>query len=61
MEEFVQEFMRVARGSGYERRLLIENFKRGMNKVICQKLMESEKQLSSIEQWYDRAIVLDRN
>jgi len=61
MEEFVQEFMRVARGSGYERRLLIENFKRGMNKVICQKLMESEKQLSSIEQWYDKAIVLDRN
>jgi len=61
MEEFVQEFMRVARGSGYERRLLIENFKRGMNKVICQKLMESEKQLSSIEQWYDKAIVLNRN
>ena len=61
MKEFVQEFMRVARGSGYERRLLIENFKRGMNKVICQKLMESEKQLSSIEQWCDKAIVLNRN
>jgi len=31
MEEFVQEFKRAARGSGYEGRLLIEEFKRGMN------------------------------
>jgi len=27
MEEFVQEFKRTARGSGYERRLLMEEFK----------------------------------
>jgi len=27
MEKFVQEFKRAARGSGYERRLLIEDFK----------------------------------
>jgi len=26
MEEFVQEFKRAVRGSGYERRLLIEEF-----------------------------------
>jgi len=31
MEEFVQEFKRVARGSRYERRPLVEEFKRGMN------------------------------
>ena len=31
MEEFVQEFKRTARGSGYERRPLIEEFKRGIN------------------------------
>ena len=31
MEEFVQEFKRVARGSGYEGRLLVEEFKRGIN------------------------------
>jgi len=31
MEEFVQEFKRAARGSGYERRPLVEEFKRGMN------------------------------
>jgi len=31
MEEFVQEFKRVARGSGYEGRPLVEEFKRGIN------------------------------
>ena len=31
MEEFVQEFKRAARGSGYERRPLVEEFKRGIN------------------------------
>jgi len=34
MEEFIQEFKRAARGSGYEGRLLIEEFKRGMNREI---------------------------
>ena len=29
--EFVQEFQRIARGSGYEGRLLMEEFKRGMS------------------------------
>ena len=61
MEEFVQEFRRVARGSGYERRLLVEEFKRGINATICQRLIELEWQPGSIEQWYDRAISLDRN
>ena len=31
MEEFVQEFKRAARESRYEGRLLVEEFKRGMN------------------------------
>jgi len=31
MEEFVQEFKRAARGSGYEGRPLVEEFKRGIN------------------------------
>jgi len=50
MKEFVQEFKRVARGSGYERCSLIEEFKRGMNAVIRRRLMEAECQPSSIEQ-----------
>ena len=61
MEEFVQEFKRAARGSGYEGRLLVEEFKRGMNGGIRRKLMEAENPLASIEQWYRRAMALDRN
>ena len=51
MEEFVQEFKRAARGSGYEGRPLIEEFKRGMNGGIRRKLMEAENPPASIEQW----------
>jgi len=42
MEEYVQEFKRAARGSRYEGRLLVEEFKRGMNRGIRRKLMEAE-------------------
>jgi len=61
MEEFVQEFKRAAHGSGYEGRLLVEEFKRGMNGGIRRKLMEAENPPTSIEQWYRRAMALDRN
>jgi len=61
MEEFIQEFKRAARGSGYKRRPLVEEFKRGMNGGIRRKLMEVENPLASIEQWYRRATALDRN
>ena len=61
MEEFVQEFKRAVRGSGYEGRPLVEEFKRGMNGGIQRKLMESENPPTSIEQWYRRATALDRN
>ena len=56
MEDFIQEFKRAARGSRYEGRLLIEEFKKGMNRGIRRKLMKAENQLASIEQWYKRAI-----
>ena len=61
MEEFVQEFKRAVRGSGYERRSLVEEFKRGINGGIRRKLMKAENLLASIEQWYKRAMALDRN
>ena len=61
MEEFVQEFKRAARGSGYEGQPLVEEFKRGMNSGIRRKLMEAENPLASIEQWYRRVTALDRN
>ena len=34
IEEFVQEFRRAARESRYEERPLVEEFKRGMNRII---------------------------
>jgi len=50
MEEFVQEFKKAARGSGYEGRPLVEEFKRGINGAIRRKLMEAENQPGFIEQ-----------
>ena len=61
IEEFIQEFKRAARGSGYKGRPLVEEFKRGMNGIIWRKLIEAENQPGSIEQWYRRATALDQN
>jgi len=61
IEEFVQEFKRAARESGYKGRPLVEEFERGMNGGIRRKLMEAENPLASIEQWYRRATALNRN
>jgi len=58
MEEFVQEFKRTARRSGYKERPLVEEFKQEM---IRRKLIEVENPPASIEQWYRRATALDRN
>ena len=63
MEEFVQEFRRVARESSYKRWPLVEEFKIEMNGVIRRKLIEVEYQYpsKSIEQWYKRAVNPDRH
>ena len=61
MEEFVQIFKRIARESGYEGQLLVEEFKRGINGGIRRKLMEAENLPTSIENWYRRVMALDRN
>jgi len=60
MEEFVQEFQRVASDSEYKERALVEEFKKGISGVIKRKLMEAEKLPTSIEQWYECATNLDR-
>jgi len=46
--EYVQEFKKVTRGTGYERRPLIEEFKRGLNGGIRKKLAEAEELLTTI-------------
>ena len=60
IEEFIQEFRRAVRESGYEGRPLIAEFKRGMNRMIRRKLMKVERPPTSIEQWYEHATNLDR-
>ena len=50
MEELMQEFKRAVRGSRYEGRPLVEEFKREMNGVIRRKLIETKNQLGSIKQ-----------
>ena len=45
IEEFIQEFKRAVRGSGYEGRPLVEEFKRGMSRVIRRKLIVSSSQM----------------
>jgi len=59
--EYVQEFKKVARGSGYEGRPLIEEFKRGLNGSIRRKLAEAEEPPTTIGEWQERAVRLDRN
>jgi len=60
-DEYVQEFKKVTRGSGYEGRSLIEEFKRGLNGTIRRKLAEAEEPLTTIGEWQERAVRLDRN
>jgi len=50
IEDFVQEFKRAARESGYKEQPLVEEFKKEMNGAIRRKLIEVENQPDSIEQ-----------
>jgi len=47
--------------SGYEGQPLIEEFKRGLNGAIRRKLAEAEELPSTIGEWQERAVRLDRN
>ena len=61
VDEYVQEFRRAARGSGYEGRALVEEFKRGLSGVIRRRLAEAEVPPTTITQWQERAVQLDQN
>ena len=61
VNEYVQEFRRAARGSGYEGRVLVEEFKRGLNRGIRRRLAEAEMPPTTIVQWQERVVQLDRN
>ena len=60
-DEYIQEFKKVTRGSSYEGRPLIEEFKRGLNRSIRRKLAEAEEPPTTIGEWQERAVRLDRN
>ena len=60
-DEYIQEFKRAARGSGYKGRALIDEFKRGLNRTIKRKLAEAESLPSTITEWQERTVKLDRN
>ena len=57
----MQEFKKVARGSSYKGRSLIEEFKRGLNRAIRRKLADAEELPTTIGEWQERAVRLDRN
>ena len=59
--EYVQEFKKVTRGSSYEERPLIKEFKRGLNGNIKRKLAEAEELPTTIGEWQERVVRLDRN
>jgi len=59
--KYVQEFKKVARGSGYKGRPLIKEFKRGLNGTIRRKLAEAEEPPTTIGEWQERVVRLDRN
>jgi len=61
MEEYVQEFRRVVRGSRYKGKPLVEEFEKEMNGKIRRKLIEVEYSTKSIEQWYERMINFNKH
>jgi len=61
VDEYVQEFRRATRGSSYERRALVEGFKKGLNRVVKRRLVEAKSSSTTITQWQERAVQLDYN
>jgi len=57
----VQEFKKVTRRSSYKGKPLIKEFKRGLNRSIRRKLAEAEEPPTTIGEWQERVVRLDRN
>ena len=60
-DEYIQEFKKVTKRSSYERRSLIEEFKKGLSGAIRRKLAEAEEPPTTIGEWQERAVRLNRN
>jgi len=57
----MQEFKKVTRGSSYKGRPLIEEFKLELNRAIRRKLTKAEEPPTTIGEWQERVVRLDRN
>jgi len=60
-DEYMQLFKKTKRGSGYEGRPLIKEFKRGLNGSIRRRLAKVESLPSTIAEWQKRVVKLDHN
>ena len=59
--EYVQEFKKVTRESSYKGKPLIKEFKRELNRAIRRKLAKTEEPPTTIGEWQERVVRLDRN
>jgi len=59
--EYMQEFKKVTRRSSYEGKPLIKEFKRELNGSIRRKLAEAKELPTTIGEWQERVVRLDRN
>jgi len=49
-DKYIQKFKKIARGSGYKKQSLIEEFKRELSGALRRKLAEAESPSSTIEE-----------
>ena len=59
--EYIQEFKKITKESGYKRQPLIEEFKRELSRKIKRKLVEAKSPPCTIKEWQKKAVRLDRN
>jgi hypothetical protein len=59
-DEHVQSFKKIARGSGYFGIALVQEFKRSLNRPLREKISNAEIPPTTIEQWYAKAMRMDR-
>jgi len=61
VDEYVQEFRRAVKESGYKERVLVKEFKQELNGIARRRLAEVESPPTTIVQWQERAVQLDCN
>jgi len=59
-DEHVQEFEKAALEAGYEEYPLVVEFKCSLNSGLKRRLIELRPMPVTIQQWYDKAIMIDR-